>query len=41
MGLVWEEIFAGYSIAAGGMMPLGLLILLFRPMIGSKLRGKT
>jgi hypothetical protein len=29
MGLAWEKIFAGYDIAKGGLMPLGLLILLF------------
>ena len=40
VGLDWEKIFAGYNIAKGGLMPLGLLILLFGPMIASKLRGK-
>ena len=38
MGLDWEKIFAGYSIAQGGLMPLGLLLLLFSPMIALKLR---
>ena len=37
LGLTWERILAGYNIAAGGMMPFGLLILLFSPMIGLKL----
>jgi len=40
MGLDWEKIFAGYNIAQGGFMPLGLLILLFSPMIALKLREK-
>ncbi len=38
--LTWEELLAGYNIANGGLMPLGLLILLFSPMIASKLREK-
>jgi hypothetical protein len=38
--LTWEELLAGYNIAKGGLMPLGLLILLFSPMIASKLREK-
>lgn len=40
VGLSWEELLAGYNIANGGLMPLGLLILLFSPMIASKLREK-
>ena len=40
MGLDWEKIFAGYNIAQGGLMPLGLVVLFFSPMIASKLRGK-
>ena len=38
--LTWEELLAGYNIANGGLMPMGLLILLFGPMIASKLREK-
>jgi len=38
--LTWEELLAGYNITKGGVMPLGLLILLFSPMIASKLREK-
>ena len=40
VGLTWEELLAGYNIAKGGLMPLGLLILLLSPMIASKLLGK-
>lgn len=38
VGLNWEELLAGYNLAEGGLMPLGLLILLLSPMIASKLR---
>lgn len=40
IGLDWEKILAGYDIAQGGLMPLGLLFLFFSPMIATKLRGK-
>ena len=40
IGLDWETILAGYNIAQGGLMPLGLMVLFFSPMIASKLRGK-
>ena len=40
MGLDWEEILAGYNLAAGGLMPLGLLVLLFSPIIAWKLRTR-
>ena len=37
MGLAWEELLAGYNLAIGGLMPLGLLVLFFSPMIALKL----
>ena len=40
MGLDWETIFAGYNIAEGGLMPLGLVVLFFSPMIAAKLLEK-
>lgn len=40
MGLTWGNLLAGYNMLNGGLMPLGLLILLFSPMIASKLREK-
>ena len=40
MGLDWEKIFAGYKLAQGGLMPLGLLFLFFSPMIAAKLRAR-
>ncbi len=38
MGLSWERLSADYNVIKGGLMPLGLLVLLFSPMIASKLR---
>lgn len=33
MGLTWERILSDYDLARGGMMPLGLLVVLFAPLI--------
>ena len=40
VGLSWERIASDYNVLNGGLMPLGLLVLVFSPMIASKLRGK-
>lgn len=40
MELAWEQVLAGFNIAQGGLMPIGLLILLFSPMLALKLREK-
>lgn len=40
MGLSWERIAADYNVSQGGLMPLGLLVLLFSPTIVSKVRWK-
>lgn len=40
VGLSWERIASDYNVLNGGLMPLGLLVLFFSPMIASKLRGK-
>ena len=37
VGLSWERIGSDYNVLNGGLMPLGLLFLLFSPMIASKL----
>lgn len=37
--LPWEELLEGYNIAEGGLMPFGLLVLLFSPLIATKLQG--
>lgn len=39
MGLTWERIGADYNVAEGGLMPIGLLMLFFSPMIASRLRA--
>ncbi len=33
MDLSWERILSDYNIANGGLMPLGLLVMLFAPVI--------
>lgn len=38
MGLPWERITADYKILEGGLMPLGLGVLFFSPMIAAWLR---
>ena len=38
VGLTWERIAADYNVLNGGLMPLGLLLLLFAPMIAGRLR---
>jgi len=40
VGMAWEQVFAGFNIAQGGLMPFGLLVLFFSPMIAAKLRVK-
>lgn len=34
----WERIFSDYKIWEGGLMPIGLLFLLFTPLIAAKMR---
>jgi hypothetical protein len=38
VGLTWERIASDYDVMNGGLMPLGLLMLFFSPMIAAKLR---
>jgi hypothetical protein len=40
VGLSWERLATGYNMLNGGLMPLGLLVLFFSPMIAAKFRGK-
>lgn len=37
-GLSWERIGSDYDILNGGLMPVGLVILFFSPMIAAKVR---
>lgn len=38
VGLSWERIASDYNVLNGGLMPLGLLMLFFSPMIAAKFR---
>lgn len=40
MGFSWERIFSDYDLANGGLMPFGLLFLVFAPLIAAKLRNR-
>jgi hypothetical protein len=39
LGLSWERIGSGYKVWDGGVMPLGLAILFFSPIVAAKLRA--
>lgn len=39
IGLSWERLGADYNMVNGGLMPLGLLVLFFSPVIAAKLRA--
>lgn len=39
VGLTWERLAADCNLLNGGLMPLGLLVLFFNPMIAVKLRA--
>lgn len=41
MDLSWERLLANYNILAGGLMPLGLVMLLLSPWITSKLQARS
>lgn len=38
MDVSWQRLLADYNMLAGGFMPLGLVVLLFAPLIASKIR---
>ncbi len=40
MRLSWERIFSDYDISSGGLMPFGLLFLIFAPFIAAQLKEK-
>ena len=40
MEMTWEQVFAGYNLVQGGLMPLGLLLLFFSPMIAARLHSR-
>ena len=37
LNLSWERIASDYNMAAGGLMPLGLLVMLAAPLMFAKL----
>ena len=37
-GLSWERIVSDYNVLRGGLMPFGLVVLFFSPMIALKLQ---
>ena len=41
MNLSWQRLLADYNLLAGGLMPLGLLVLLFAPLIASKVHANS
>jgi hypothetical protein len=40
LNLSWARIFSDYDLRNGGLMPIGLLFLIFAPLIAAKLKGK-
>ncbi|HVE58438.1 MAG TPA: hypothetical protein VNB22_16515 [Pyrinomonadaceae bacterium] len=40
LNLSWERIFSDYDLRNGGLMPIGLLFLIFAPLIAAKLKRK-
>ena len=40
VGLTWERIGSDYNLREGGLMPLGLFVLFFSPMMMEKLRRR-
>jgi hypothetical protein len=39
LGLPWERLAADYHVLEGGLLPLGMIVLLFAPLIAGKLWG--
>lgn len=40
MRVSWERVFSDYNIFKGGLLPIGLLFLLFSPLIAAKLKNR-
>jgi hypothetical protein len=41
MGASWERLAADYNLSEGGLLPLGMIVLLFAPLIAGWLRGSV
>jgi len=39
VGASWERLAADYNLLQGGLLPLGMIFLIFAPLIAAKLRG--
>jgi hypothetical protein len=39
LGASWERLAADYNVLEGGVLPFGMIVLLFAPLIAGKLRG--
>jgi hypothetical protein len=40
LGYSWQRLLADYNLAAGGLMGLGLLFMLFAPALAARLRSR-
>jgi hypothetical protein len=40
LGYSWERILADYNLVQGGLMPIGLVLVLFSPLIATQLRQR-
>jgi len=41
LGYSWERMIEDYNLLKGGLMGLGLLWLLFAPLLAARLRGES
>ncbi|MBS1796799.1 MAG: hypothetical protein JSS81_23415 [Acidobacteria bacterium] len=41
LGFSWERIGADYDVAHGGLLPFGLVVMLFAPLIAAKIKTST
>jgi len=41
VGASWERLAADYNVPEGGLLPFGMLVQLFAPLIAGKLRGSV
>ena len=39
LGASWERLAADYNVLEGGLLPFGMIVLLFAPLLAGKLRG--
>jgi len=39
VGASWERLASDYNVLRGGLLPFGMVVLLFSPLIAAKIRG--